>query len=112
MKSSAAAKTVPSDPSKTKPSASHKGRLALRLLPTGLEVPKKAPKKERFLNVQITDKEIALLYQLIEYDGIANIAKAIGVCDVTILRVCAGMFHRCRPGSQHAVRRFFAETIT
>jgi hypothetical protein len=65
-------------------------------------------KRERFMGTTIGDKELEMLCELIRYDGLQDIAKAIGISELTLLRVCSGFMGNCRPKSQHAVRKFFA----
>jgi hypothetical protein len=70
--------------------------------------PAAVAKRERFMNTTIGDRELEMLCELIRYDGLQDIAKAIGISELTLLRVCSGFIERCRPKSQHAVRKFFA----
>ena len=76
--------------------------------PAPLILPSVLPDRERYLDVEIGPREVRMLIQLIECDGIAEIAKAIGVGSLVLLRVGSGMIHHCTPKSQLAVRRFFA----
>ena len=71
-------------------------------------VPASVASKQRHLETVIGDAEIRTLVQLIEYDGLAAIAEAIGISQLTLLRVTAGMMGRCHARTRHAVRRFFA----
>lgn len=73
-----------------------------------LRIPVSVSKRERFMGTTIGDKELEMLCELIRYDGLQDIAKAIGISELTLLRVCSGFIDRCRPKSQHAVRKFFA----
>lgn len=73
-----------------------------------VRIPLALAKKERFLDTRIGDKELQMLCELIRYDGLQDIAKAIGISELTLLRVCSGFMERCKPKSQHAIRRFFA----
>jgi len=73
-----------------------------------LRIPLAVAKRERFMGTTIGDKEVEMLCQLISYDGLQDIAKAIGISELTLLRVCSGFIGNCRPKSQHAIRKFFA----
>jgi hypothetical protein len=73
-----------------------------------LRIPVSVSKRERFMGTTIGDKELEMLCELIRYDGLQDIAKAIGISELTLLRVCSGFMGNCRPKSQHAVRKFFA----
>ena len=63
----------------------------------------------KYLGTQVGEPEIKLLRDLVEYDGIANTARAVGISPPTLLAVMAGLIHHCRPSTQHIVRAFFAE---
>jgi ABC-type taurine transport system ATPase subunit len=73
-------------------------------------IPPGAPVRERYLHVTVGEREIRSLYLLIESDGLDAIAEAVGISDTALLRVCAGLMHRCRPKTQLAIRKFFAPT--
>jgi hypothetical protein len=60
--------------------------------------------------VDITESEVKLLRQLVDYEGLKEMERLIGVCDVTILRVCGGWFSRCRPEVKKQFRKFFQES--
>jgi hypothetical protein len=74
-------------------------------------IPAAAPKRERYLEVVIGEREIRMLYTLIESDGIAPIAEAIGISHAALLRVCAGLIHHCKPNTQLAIRKFFSPVV-
>lgn len=88
------------------PRVEHRRRL--QPVPRNMRLPASVANKERFLSTEVGDKELEMLIELIRYDGIKDIAKAIGISDLALLRVCSGFIDRCRPKTQHAVRRFFA----
>jgi hypothetical protein len=73
-------------------------------------IPDAAPKRERYLQVTVGDREIRTLFVLIEADGLDAIANAIGISHVALLRACAGLMHHCKPKTQLAIRKFFAPT--
>jgi|SRR4249920_4265286 hypothetical protein len=64
--------------------------------------------KERYVGTELGPREMKMLQELIEYDGLQPIAKAIGISDVALLRACAGFVDRCQPKTRHALRKFFA----
>lgn len=58
---------------------------------------------------EISDQEIAILKQLIEYDGAGPTAEAIGVSQLSLFRVAAGFSARMRREVLDRFRAFFAE---
>lgn len=59
---------------------------------------------------EITDLEIRFLRALLADKGLRKVAGWIGVSDVVVLRVVAGLGFRCQPAAMEAVRAFFAES--
>jgi hypothetical protein len=57
----------------------------------------------------IGDKEVALLKDLVEDEGLRKVCEWVGVSEITLLRVMAGFSHKCQPTRLNKVRRFFAE---
>ena len=46
------------------------------------------------------------LRDLIDREGSPRAAELVGVCEITLLRVCAGFGHRLRPPTAAAVRKY------
>lgn len=67
-------------------------------------------RNRRHAEVKIGDAEVKTLKSLVEYEGLDEMAKVVGVSNVTLLRVCAGWFDRCNIHTQQAIRAFFAES--
>lgn len=57
----------------------------------------------------ITEADIRQLKDLIEYEGLKEISRAIGISEVALLRVCAGWFDRCNRSVRQAVLHFFGQ---
>lgn len=69
-----------------------------------------ARKAGRGLAQEICEKEIRTLYQLVEYYGLVEMCRDIGVSRNVLLMVLAGLSHRCHAKSMQAVRDFFASS--
>lgn len=72
-------------------------------------LPSKVPTRERHFGVEVGPEQIRDLVELIQYDGLAKVAEYMDLDPVTVLRVCAGLMHMCRLGTQHKIRAFFAK---
>ncbi len=55
---------------------------------------------------EITLTEINKLRKLIDSEGMPAACKEIGVCDVTLLRVCAGFAHQLVTPTRKLVREY------
>jgi hypothetical protein len=55
---------------------------------------------------QITSAQIDRLRDLVDTLGGPSAAERVGVCEITLLRVCAGFGHRLRPETAAKVRKF------
>lgn len=66
-------------------------------------------RKSRVMEVKIGDAEIRMLKNLVEFEGLQEMSRVIGVSKLTLLRVCAGWFARCNAQTQQTIRAFFAE---
>lgn len=55
---------------------------------------------------QITQPQIDRLRELVDTLGGPTAAERVGVCEITLLRVCAGFGHRLRPETAAKVRKF------
>jgi hypothetical protein len=62
---------------------------------------------EPFTRNQITHSQIDRLRDLVDRQGSAHAADQVGICEITLLRVCAGFGHRLRPQTAAKVRAFF-----
>jgi len=64
---------------------------------------------EPFLRNQVTMQQINHLRNRIDSEGLASVCKEIGMCETTLLRVCAGFGHRLERGTAQVLREYFAE---
>jgi hypothetical protein len=72
-------------------------------------IPSSVPSKtERHFMVEVGPDQIRSLVELIEYDGLPKVAEYMRVDPSTVLRVCAGLLHTCRPETRHRIKAFFA----
>lgn len=77
-------------------------------MPRGAAVLRLRPQQNRrHSEVKIGDAEIKTLKQLVEYEGLDEMARVIGVSSMVLLRVCAGWFDRCNIRTQKSIRAFF-----
>lgn len=58
---------------------------------------------------RITRKDIILLRDLCAHEGSGEIARKIGVHEVTLLRAMAGLGERCIARSTEALRKFLGD---
>lgn len=63
---------------------------------------------EPFLRNQVSLQQINHLRNRIDSEGLPTVAKELGVCETTILRVCAGFGHRLERGTAQVLREYFA----
>lgn len=57
---------------------------------------------------QITTAQMDRLRDMIDKLGGPTAAERVGVCEITLLRVCAGFGHRLRPETAEKVRKFLS----
>lgn len=57
---------------------------------------------------QISLSQINRLRELVDTRGGPRAAELVGVCEVTLLRVCAGFGHRLQPPTAAKLREWFA----
>lgn len=74
-----------------------------------LRFPANAQRNKRAMEVNIGDTEVRMLKQLVEYEGLKEMARILGISESAVLRVCSGWFNRCNTPTQQKVRAFFAE---
>lgn len=77
--------------------------------PTGRHRAQHYIDRAKHLDVDISDRELAMLRKLVEWEGPAEIAGSVGVSQLTLMKVCGGFLAHCRPETRRKFRTFFGE---
>lgn len=77
----------------------------------GLMAQDKRARRDDYGAVQpvIARKDVLLIRDLVQEDGLTKVCEQIGVSPVTVLRVLSGFGDKCRPNSTHTLRAFLTK---
>lgn len=64
-------------------------------------------RRRTYRRTDLSDQQIRIMKDLIEYEGLSFMAREIGVSEMSLLRVCCGWLDRCNTNVRQKVLAFF-----